>query len=142
MKSIERNGIILDPITTAIIAALTAGVVTSAGKLGESILVDAYDGLKSLIKQKFGEDSNMSKAIKDLEQKPESSGRRETLKEEIKDVKADEDPEIIQAARNLLDNLGAQPDGEQHIQNAIGSNIAQADRGGTANVNIGNPNHK
>jgi hypothetical protein len=46
---------------------------------------------------------------------------------------------VNQAARELLEHVKAQPDGEQHIQNAIGSYIAQADRGGIAKVRVNQP---
>ena len=36
----------------------------------------------------------------------------------------------------MLDSLKAQPGGEQHIQNAVGNYIAQADHNSTATVNI------
>jgi hypothetical protein len=34
----------MDPITLAIVAALSAGVATGAGKVVENALVDAYQG--------------------------------------------------------------------------------------------------
>jgi hypothetical protein len=52
------------------------------------------------------------------------------------DAKADQDPDIRQAAQALLDQMKAVPGGEQHVQNAIGTGIAQADRGSTASVTI------
>ena len=129
----------MDPVTTAILAALATGAAGSAPKIVEKVVVDAYDALKAILKRKFGDDSDVVKATTQLETKPESAGRQETLKEEIAAAKADLDPDIIKAAQALLDQIKAQPGGEQHIQNAIGSYIAQADRGGTAHVNVNQP---
>jgi hypothetical protein len=53
--------------------------------------------------------------------------------------KADQDPELRQAAQALLEQIKKQPGGEQHIQQAIGSFIAQADRSSTATVNVNHP---
>jgi HetE-like protein len=130
----------MEPITfTAIVAALSAGVAAGVGKVGESALVDAYQGLKAALKRKFGDQSEVVEAVDMLEKRPDSEGRRVTLKEEVERAKVDEDPDLKQAAQELLDRLKAQPGGEQHIQSAIGSYIAQADRGSTATVNVDRP---
>lgn len=131
----------MEPITTAaIVAALAAGIVKSAGSVGEKVLVDSYAALKGLLQRKFGGESKLAKAVDDLEAKPDSDGRKLTLKEEVGEAKADEDPEIRQAAQALLDQLQAQPGGQQHIQHAMGSYIAQADRQSTAQVHVNQPN--
>ena len=75
-----------------------------------------------------------------MEARPESAGRRETLKEEVAAAQADQEPELRQAAAALLEQLKAQPGGAQHVQQiASGNYIAQASHGGTASVNVGQP---
>lgn len=59
------------------------------------------------------------------------------LQEEVAAVKADQGPEVSRAVQELLTLLHAQLGGEQHLQQAIGRNIAQADRGSTATVSTG-----
>jgi len=129
----------MDPITTAIVAALAAGVAKSAGKLGEKVIVEAYEALKAAIRNKLGIESDAAKAVDALEAKPESAGRKGTLSEELTAAKADQDPQILAAAQALLDKLKAQPGGEQIIQQATGSYIAQASQGSTASVNVNQP---
>jgi uncharacterized iron-regulated protein len=129
----------MDPITTAIVAALAAGVASGATEVGKKVIVDAYDTLKTALKNKFGADSDLVDAVDKLEKKPDSGGRKEVLQEEVAAAKADQDPEILKAAQDLIDQVKAQPGGEQHIQTAIGSYIAQADRGGTATVSVNQP---
>jgi hypothetical protein len=127
----------MDPITfTAIVAALSAGVASGAGKVVETALVDAYQGLKSTLKRKFGDDSEVVEAVAKLEQKPDSEARKALLQEEMEAAGVDEDDEIRQAAEKLRELIKSQPGGEQHIQHAVGSYIAQADRGSTATVNV------
>jgi hypothetical protein len=127
----------MEPITfTVIVAALSAGAVTGAGKVVENTIVDAYQGLKSVLRRKFGDDSGVVGAVDTLEQKPDSEARKALLQEEIEAAGVDSDEEIRQAARKLRDLIAAQPDGERHIQYAVGSYIAQADRGSTATVNV------
>ena len=126
----------MDPITTAVIAALSAGVLGAVTDTSKQIIVDAYNSLKSLIKQKFGDQDKVIRAIDDLEEDKDSKGQQQVLQERIAKAKADHDPEILQAAKALIEQIKAQPGGEQHIQNAIGSYIAQADRASTATVNV------
>ncbi len=122
----------MDPITTAIITYLTPGVA----EVGKRVLSDAYEGLKNLLKKKFGLQSEVVQAVQALEAKPESSARKKVLEEEVTEVKADQDPDLRNAAQMLLKQVRMQPGGEQHVQNAIGSYIAQAEQGSTANVNV------
>ena len=102
----------------------------------ENALVDAYQGLKATLKRKFGDDSEVVDAVDKLEQKPDSEARKALVQEELEAAGADEDDEIRQAAEKVRELIEAQPGGEQHIQSAIGSYIAQADRGSTATVNV------
>ena len=126
----------MDPITTAIIAALTAGASAGLTDVAKQVVSDLYSQLRDLIQRKFGADSQISKAITNIEEKPDSAGRRETLKEEVASVKADEDLEIVKLAQLLVDKLKAQPGGGQFIQQATGSYIAQAGPGATATVKV------
>jgi hypothetical protein len=127
----------MEPITlTAIVAALSAGVATGGGKVVENAMVDAYQRLKAVLKRKFGDDSVVVEAVDKLEQKPDSEGRKGVLQEEAAAVGVDQDPDVRKAAQELLDCIGAQPGGEHHIQAAVGSYIAQADHGSTAEVKV------
>jgi len=126
----------MDPVTSAIIAALTAGVLSSTKDVAGKAIVDAYEGLKTLIARKFGDDSQVAKAVKNIEEKPDSKSRVGQLEEEIAAANVNNDPEIQQAAKILLEQIGRTQGNEQHIQEAIGNYIAQADRGSNASVNI------
>ena len=127
----------MDPLTTSIIAAITAGAATGATDVAKKAIADGYDALKGLIKKKFGGNSQVVDAMDKLQAKPDSAGRRETLAEEIREIKAAEQPELLAAAGSLLELIKAMPNGEQHIQQvAQGTGIAQASGGSTASVNI------
>ena len=133
----------MDPVTLAIIAGLSAGATSGVSDAAKKAVVDGYEGLKALIKKKFGSNSDVADAIEKLQAKPDSSGRRETLAEELKAVDAGVEPEVLAAARTLLELIKALPQGEQHLQVARGRGIAQADRESTATVNIyGSPDKK
>jgi phage terminase small subunit len=116
----------MDPITTAIIAALA--------KLSETAVRDAYQALKTLIAKKFGPNSDLAEAVTRLEQKPDSAGRLQTLGEEITAAKANQDDELRQAAEALLEQLKTLPGGEQRIQQIVTGiqNVVS----GTGNVTV------
>jgi len=125
----------MDPVTTAIVAAIAAGV----SKVGEKTVIDSYKALKALLKEKIGKNSEVVKAIGNLESKPESEGRKATLQEEISNAKADKDAEILKTAQEILKLLESEPGGGEFIQQATGSYIAQAGPGGSASVRVNRP---
>lgn len=126
----------MDPVTTAIVAAIIAGAGKGATEVAAKTILDGYAALKGLLKKKFGSGSEVIEAVDELEKKPDSAGRQQTIGEELAAVKAADDPELISAAQALLKQIKAQPDGERHLQVAQGTGIAQADRGGIATVKI------
>jgi hypothetical protein len=114
----------MDPITLAITSALAAGAVGAAKKVAESAIGDAYQALKSLLKKKFGSESDTVKAVDALEAKPESEGRKMTLQEELK--KANEDPEIVKAANDVLAAVHANQAGTGNALSAGERSVAVA----------------
>jgi hypothetical protein len=53
----------LDIVTNAIVVAISAGAVAGATDTAKVAMADAYQGLKSLINEKFGHDSDVAEAI-------------------------------------------------------------------------------
>ena len=92
-------------------------------------------GLKALLKRKFGGSSKVVEAVEKWSRtRSERAGTRRIGKEAAKSG-ANQDQELIAAAEAVLAKLKELPaDAQQHIQSAIGSYIAQADRGSTAKV--------
>lgn len=105
----------MDPITTAIIAALTAGVAGGATEIGKKVIVDAYDGLKAALKKKFGDDSRISKAVTDLESEPDFKPKQDALAGRVAQVNASADPELHELAQALLEALKSTPEGEKAV---------------------------
>jgi hypothetical protein len=125
----------MDPITTAIVAVLTAGI----NKVGQQALVDSYNGLKNLLKKKFGDQSEAVKAVESLEVRPDSKSRQGTLQEEILAAKADQDQDLVRAAQDLLKQVNAQPGGSQIVQTITGNYNAQNSGSGSASVHVNAP---
>jgi hypothetical protein len=137
----------MDPVTL-IVTALAAGAAAAAKDVGGDAVKSAFNGLKNLIAQKFGGRPDVVEAVTKVEQKPESEGRKETLKEELQTAGADKDQELlaeVQKFLKLLEEKGV-PTG---VSQSIGTATATASGGGTAvgaiqvggdagNINIGN----
>ena len=97
----------MDPISVAITTAL--------GNLGQSVIKDAYDALKTALQKKFGLDSDLSQAVEKLEQKPDSNARQALLQEEVETSKAAENQELLQLAGSLIEKLETLSGGQVEI---------------------------
>ena len=126
----------MDPITTAILAAIAAGAISGVTKVGEQVVADAHNKLKDLLGKKFGAKSKVVKAVKDLEANPKSEARKAVLKEEVAIAKVAQDKDLLKAAQELLAVIKSKPGGEQIIQMAMGDqNVQVAGDGNVVNVN-------
>ncbi len=129
----------MDPITIAIVAALTAGATSGLTEVAKSMVTDAYQGLKDMIKKKSGDKSNVITSIEVLEAKPQSVGRQQTLNEEIVDAQLAQDQDILQTAQSLLSLIKTEPAGERHVQQVTGNYNAVVQGSGNATVNVNQP---
>ena len=109
----------MDPITTAILAALVAGVTAGVTDVGKKAIVDAYEGVKAIIKRKFGAQSELAEAITSLESKPDSEGRQARLQAEVTAAEVDKDADILAAVEALAEKLEAH--GDERIQKMLRS---------------------
>jgi len=126
----------MEPISTAIIAALLAGAGNAAKDVAGAAVKDAYSGIKAIIQRKFDAGSDTCEALARLEAKPESKGWQEELAGALDREGAGADQDLAQAARRLIQALEASPSGQTHIQKIVGNYNAMADRGGIANVTV------
>ena len=111
----EKGDNLMDPITAAIVAAVTAGVT----KVGGQAITDGYTVLKELLKRKFGAESKVVQAAEEVEANPQSKTRPGTLNEEVTAAKADQDPEILKAAEALLAKLKDTPGGQAIVNQTV-----------------------
>ena len=124
----------MEAILGAIFGALTS--------LAEPAIKDAYEGLKSVIKKRFGNDSDVLEAIQELEAKPDSEARKAVVKEELDVISAGEDPDVVAAASQLVERIReVLPDGE-HIINTVTQNVSGTGHlfTGTGDVNVSREN--
>jgi len=88
----------MDPITSAFVTALAIPVA-------KDVIKDGYEALKSALKKKFGEESDVVSAVEQLEKKPDSEGRKSMLQEEVENAKIYNDPQMVKLAEELLKHL-------------------------------------
>ena len=117
----------MDVITTAIIAALA--------NLSKDAINDSYNALKAALKKKFGSESKVVDAVKELEENPDSEARQAVLQEEVGKANVNDDIEIVKLAQDLLDKLKSKPEGQQIINQSV-SNVKYAATSGTGTASI------
>ena len=128
----------MDPITAAILAVLPA----LASDLVKSTVKDAYEGLKAVIRRKWGDTSPISKAISAIEEDPKSKAQAAVLEEKVSAVKATEDAEVIEALRQLVEQMKMHGIGGEtvaKIQFNMSGGVVQG-VAGAENVQIGSIN--
>lgn len=128
----------MDPITTAIVAVLPA----LASDMVKSSIKDAYDGLKAVIRRKWGDTAPVTKAISALEDDPKSKAQAGVLEEKVKEVKAAEDVEVLQALHRLIEQMKAEKIGGEtvtRIQFTMSGGTFTG-VGGAENVHVGSMN--
>jgi hypothetical protein len=113
----------MDPITTAIVAALPA----LATNMVSSAIKGAYAGLKSLIVRKFGATGAVAKSVEDLEANPKSQGRAMVLSEHLEEAKATSDTDVMAAVSKLVEALAkerAAGTSNVHIEATMSGGVA------------------
>ena len=91
----------MDPITM-IVSSLVAGAATALKPAAEQAIKDAYEGVKTLIQDKY---QKVNPTLTALEGKPESASKRESLQEDLADSGADKDTELLDKVNVLLEAL-------------------------------------
>ncbi|MGI0485231.1 hypothetical protein ACN4EK_07320 [Pantanalinema rosaneae CENA516] len=113
----------MDPITTAIVTAISTG-------LAKDIIKDSYEALKALLKRKFSAESDLIDAIEKLEKKPDSEARKATLQEELAIAKVNDDLEVVKLAQALLTQLNEQVGDQAGIHQTQTNSITGVTVGG------------
>ena len=110
----------MEPISL-ILTALVAG----AAKAADGVAQDAYNGLKALIKRKFENKGKSDSAtiLDKYEQKPEKT--KPLLEDELTEIEADKDEEILKLAQKLLEQLHPQEAAEGKFSIQISGGTVQ-----------------
>ncbi len=86
----------MEPITI-ITSAIVLGAAAGLKSVTETGVKEIYQGIKKIIEGKY--ETNLS----GLEKKPDSNAQLEAVKESLLESKANEDEELLDRAKNLID---------------------------------------
>jgi hypothetical protein len=127
----------MDPISTAILAAITAGLTAGTQDTVKSVVGDLYTGLKGLVQRKAGQNAASVQTINLIESNPDVDGFKTTLPAILEKDGITGDAEILAAAEKLLSEVQkTDPQAITNVQTVIGQNNAVAGPGGHASVSV------
>ncbi|MFC9893271.1 hypothetical protein ACFVMC_06235 [Nocardia sp. NPDC127579] len=86
----------MEPVTV-IVAAIAAGAGAGATQVVSQAIGDAYTALKDLLGGRYGDID-----VAPVQRKPESAAKRESLAEDLAAAGADQDTELLDAARAVI----------------------------------------
>ncbi len=89
----------MEPVTT-IVTALALGAAAGSQSIAERAVKDGYEGLKAIIQRCY-----QTIDIQPLEEKPKSKARQDVLIEDLTDVKADNNQEILEQVKILIERI-------------------------------------
>jgi len=113
----------MDSITTAVMAVLPQ---LASDTLSDAVK-SAYEGLKAVIRRKFGEAAPISKALTAAEADPSSEAQAGVLAEKVAAAKATDDQEVMQALKSLEEKLNAKGIGGRSITGGQQKGIIQSE---------------
>jgi hypothetical protein len=126
----------MEPISTTILAVVQTLASSDVVKTG---VKDAYEGLKAVIRRKWGDAAPISKAIAAVEEDPKSKAQAAVLEEKVVAVKAAEDAEVAKALQQLVEQMkthGIGGEAVAKIQFNMSGGVVQG-IAGAENVQIG-----
>ncbi|MGW4247839.1 hypothetical protein ACWELQ_35750, partial [Nocardia sp. NPDC004722] len=88
----------MDPVTAAVVAAITAGALAGAKETATQLVKDAYGALKNVISRKYG---NVD--VSGVERRPNSDAKKQSLAEDLEDAGVAGDSELAAAAAAVLE---------------------------------------
>ena len=121
----------MEPVSL-IVGALAAGASTGLTEAATTAVKDAYGTLKGLVQRLF-QGKPVAEAVLDEHAKDPDGPYQDTLKAELERAGADADPEIVAAARAVLE--AADPEGAKAGKYALDLRGAQVGSIGDHNTN-------
>jgi hypothetical protein len=121
----------MDPVSLALITAIGVGVTSSVTDATKTSLVSGYTALKTRLLEKISSrHPKVPQALAELEAAPASQPRQAVLIEEVISAELPHDPELVDLAQALLEQIRQTATGSQIIHQVQNSAISNT---GTAN---------
>jgi|UPI000365F649 hypothetical protein len=121
-------------LAEAIMAAISAGAVSTAGELTSQGLRDAYGAVKGALAKRLGSSSDVVQSIEKLERKPQSKGQQMLLQEHLDEAGLAGDGELQTLVQQLMMELQRHTPSQHFEQHADGDHNIQIQ--GSGNVSI------
>jgi hypothetical protein len=132
----------MDPITAAILAVLPA----LASDTATAVVKDSYDGLKAIIRRKWGDAAPITKAVTALEEDPESKAQAAVLGEKVAATGVAADADVAEALRKLVEamhaaGIGGTPQArvQLNISGGVVQGVAGAENVTVSSMTFGTP---
>ena len=97
----------MDPISV-IVSAFVAGATAGLTGTVKNAVGDVYQLFKSTLEKRVASQEDASNALKELEKKPLSEGRQQIVKEELENLHIENETELLNLARTILEKLDEQ----------------------------------
>lgn len=123
----------MDPLTL-ILAALAAGAAAGAQDTAGEAVKEAYQGLKGLLQRRFSDNRDAERALLKHESKPQVW--EAPLREELAQIAADRDEEVVEAAQRLMTLVQPQQIGTGNKFNIQMGSVQGSVVGDHANVDM------
>ena len=115
----------MEPISL-LLTAIVSGAAAALEPTTKQAVKDAYDGLKTLIKRKWGD-----VGIEQVEQNPKSTARREVLKEDLDKAGAAPDEQVMKQAQEVI---RAVKEHAPQAAQAVGISLSELEAAGSVNI--------
>lgn len=122
----------MDPITL-IVTALAAGATTALQETAGKAIKDAYQGLTTLLKQKFAKDPKATIALESHAEDPQTW--QKPLEKSIRETGVAQDQEVLLAAQKMLELIESQKSSPKYDVDIRG-NVKGFVQGDHANVTM------
>ena len=125
----------MDPISLALITAIGAGITASITDATKASLAAGYKTLKDRLLEKISSlHPKVPQALKELEASPTSKARQAVLVEEITNAQLEKDPELLELAQAILNQIKQTPAGSQIIEQVTNSAVSYSGNATTYNI--------
>jgi hypothetical protein len=115
----------MEPISL-LVTAIVSGAAAALDGTAKQAVKDAYEGLKTLIRRKWG-DVN----VESVERDPKSVARREVLKEDLAKAGGTPDAQVLQQAQEVIRAV------KEHAPQAaqgVGISLSELEAAGSVNI--------
>lgn len=119
----------MEPITSAIIAALVSGI----NAVGSEAVKDAYSALKGWLLDNLSSNSETADALEELESNPEAALPQERLNAELVEARVADNSEVLALLKTLIEKMKESDNGKAALSKfniqaekigAVGDNIS------------------